>query len=138
MQMAELGADLRWRALEANDEAFDAEEEHAGGGNGSGGHTQGLRAPTRPTSSKEVTPTPTPGTPSMNAAGGRSPQPHAADAMPAPGRFSSRTGGASPARRGTSRIVNSGTTDGAPPVLRQLRMPKEPELAETAAEILQL
>ena len=78
-----------------------------------------------------MTPTQTPGT-----AGSRAPVPpvgaHPGNVARSPARGAHASS--------TSRMVSGGggKADGAPPVLRHLRMPDEPNLVEAAAEILQL
>ena len=94
----------------------------------------------RPSSSKDVTPTPTPEASQalqVNVSGGglRWQQPRPPDKL-SPGYAAEGTG-LSP-KRGLLHSRMSGGQGDAPPVLRHLRMPEEPRLADAAAEILQL
>jgi len=75
----------------------------------------------RPTSSTDVTPTQTPDSPHK-------------EALPSPGHSRSPQKG----RLGQMASRMSSKPDGAPPVLRHLRMPADASLADSAAEILSL
>ena len=101
----------------------------------------GKASSSRPSSSTDVTPTATPGL----AAG--APGPIGPPRAPLPPRMSPE--GRSPSGMRHGRLKEGGSAvpssarmtkggDGAPPVLRTLRMPDDKALADTAAEILQL